>query len=116
MKSSFKAVTGESLDSVKDAGYLKELSLSYRYMGIYALVIVILGFFTLFVAFRKAQKWAWWAFLIAVGIAWLWGLVNTIAIVDKMNMLLHIIGLVLFLVGLLLPIKEFFAKEAGEAR
>jgi len=115
IESSFKAVTGESLDSVKDAGYLKELSLSHRYMGIYALGIVILGFFVLFAGFRKAQKWAWWALLIALGIAWLWGSINTIAVVDTGNLIAHIIGMVLFLVGIFLPVKEFFAKEVKEA-
>ena len=115
MESSFKAVTGESLDSITNAGYLKALSLSHRYMGVYALVTVILGFFVLFIGFRKAQKWAWWSILAGGGIMWLWGLIITIVIVDVVNLIGHIIGMVLFLVGLLLPIKAFFAKAEEEA-
>jgi hypothetical protein len=31
------------------------------------------------------------------------------------NLPLSVIGMVIFLVGILIPIKAFFAKEAGEA-
>lgn len=116
MKSSFKAVAGEALDTVKDANYLKALLGSYRGMGVYALATVIFGFFVLFAAFRKAQKWAWWSFLVVGGIMWLWGLINTIVVVDTVNIILHAIGMVIFLVGLLIPVKAFFAKEAKPAK
>ena len=115
MGSFFKAITGKTFDSVTDAGYLKALSLSHRYMGVYALVTVIFGFFILFIGFRKAQIWAWWSILVGGGIMWLWGLIITIVIVDTVNLIGHIIGMVLFLVGLLLPIKDFFAKATEEA-
>lgn len=114
MKSSFKAMTGKALDTV-DADSLKALKASHRYMGVYAVVTVVFGFFILFAAFRKAQKWAWWNFLIAGGIMWLWGLIHSIVIGDTANLIAHIIGIVIFLVGVLLPVKEFFAKEAEEA-
>ena len=116
MGNSFKAITGKTFDSVTDVGYLKTLSISHRYMGVYALVTVILGFFILFAAFRKAQTWAWWSMLIGGGIMWLWGLINTIAIVDVVNLIGHIIGIVLLLVGVLLPVKVFFAKAAEESQ
>jgi hypothetical protein len=115
MKSSFKAITGQALDSVTDAGYLKALSGSHRYMGVYSIATVISGFFVLFAGFRKAQKWAWWAFLVVGGIMWLWGLINAIIFVDVGNLIGHIIGLILLLVGILIPIKVFFVKAAEEA-
>lgn len=115
MKSSFKAITGEALDSVTDAGYLKALSGSHRYMGVYSLATVICGFFVLFGAFQKAQKWAWWSFLVVSSIMWLWGLINAIVFVDAGNLIGHIIGLILFLVGILIPVKVFFVKAAEEA-
>ena len=113
--SSFKAITGQALDSVTDAGYLRALSGSHRYMGVYSLATVICGFFVLFGAFQKAQKWAWWSFLVVSSIMWLWGLINSIIIVDAGNLTGHIIGMVLFLVGILIPVKVFFVKAAEQA-
>lgn len=115
MQSTFKAITGKALDSVQDPDYLKALSEGQRATGFYALAAVIFAFFVLFTGFRKAQKWAWWAFLVGGGIAWLRGLVHAIAIVNKLHIPLQTIGMVLFLVGILLPIKEFFAKAVEEA-
>jgi len=46
---------------------------------------------------------------------WLWGLINTIVIVDAVNLTGHIIGMVLFLVGILIPVKVFFVKAAEQA-
>jgi hypothetical protein len=115
MRSSLKAMTGKTLDEAQNDGYLKALALGPRHVGVFALASTASGFFILFAAFRKAQRWAWWAFLVVGGIAWLGGLIVTIAIADKLNMVLYIIGLVIFLVGLLLPVKVFFAKAAEGA-
>jgi len=108
----FKAITGKTLDSVQDADYLRAASNETRITGLYALTTVISCFFILFAGFRKAQKWAWWAFLVVGGIAWLWGVIDNIVIGNKLHIPLQAIGLVLFLVGILLPVKVFFAKEA----
>jgi hypothetical protein len=110
--SAFQAMTGEKLESVQNAGYLKILLSGQRNMGLFALTTVISGFFVLFAGFRKAEKWAWWAFLVVGGLAWLWGLINAIIIGDKLNIPMELIGTVLFLVGLLLPVKVFFVREA----
>jgi uncharacterized membrane protein len=69
-------------------------------------------FFVLFNAFNKAAQWAWWAILIVGGIGWIYGLIVQILEGDMMNMTLHIIGIVILALGLLLPVKEFFAKKA----
>ena len=113
--SSLVATAGKTLDDAKDAGYLKALTVSQRNVGVFALASAVSGFFVLFAAFQKAQKWAWWSFLAIGGIAWLGGLIITIAIGDKMNMIFHLIGLVIFLAGLLIPIKVFFAKDVAKA-
>ncbi len=68
--------------------------------------------FVLFVGFKKGQKWAWWAFLFVGAIAWLYGLAMQIIEKDTMNMIGHLIGTGLWLVGILLPVKTFFAKKA----
>ena len=113
MKSTFKAVTGKALDSVQDADYLKVLSNRQRTLGFYAVIAVIYSFFVLFAGFRKAQKWAWWAFLVGGGIAWVGGLINNIALGSKMHIALQASGTVIFLVGILIPIKAFFGEAAG---
>jgi hypothetical protein len=113
-QSTFEAITGKALDSVQDAGYLKALLHEMRSVGLYALTAVIFSFFILFAGFRKAQRWAWWAFLIGGGLAWLWGLIDGIAIGNRLHIPLQAIGIVLFLVGMLIPIKAFFGKEAEE--
>ena len=118
MKSAFEAATGKTLDSITeaDAHYLKALVMGQRYMGVYALCCTIAGLFILFAAFAKAKKWAWWSMLIVGGIIWLWGLIYSASIGSTMNLIMHIIGIVLLILGLIIPIKAFFggAEEAAE--
>lgn len=110
----YKAMSsGKAFDSIQDGFAVMALKGIQRSQGAYALTTVISGFFVLFAGFKKAQKWAWWAFLFVGGIAWLWGLINGIAIMDKLNIILSAIGTVIFLVGLFLPYNVFFAKKAG---
>ena len=75
-RGTFKTITGKELDSVQDAGYLSALLDRQRSLGVFALTSLISGFFILFVGFRKAQKWAWWALLFVFGIGYLWGLIH----------------------------------------
>ena len=113
MKSALKVRAGKTIADAESDGYLSTLTGLQRHQGAFALTTTIAGFFVLFAGYRKAQKWAWWSFLIVGGIAWLWGLITTIIIGDNINMILHVIGIVIFLVGILIPIKAFFGKEAG---
>lgn len=107
--------SGKSVEQAEEAGYMGIIATAQRNVGVFAMTTVISGAFVLFAAFRKAQRWAWWAFLVIGGVAWIGGLLITIGVGDKMNMILHLIGLVVFLVGLLLPVKEFFSGASGEA-
>ncbi len=112
IKSSFEAATGEKLEDIQNADYLKIMLDEMRHLGIFTLTIVISAFFFLFVGFRKAEKWAWWAMLVVGVIAWGYGLIMNLVTGDMFNTLLHLIGIVIFLVGLLIPVKIFFAKKA----
>jgi len=114
LKSSIAASIEKTVDNARDDGYLKAFTTAQINIGVFALATTLAGFFVLFAGFRKAQQWAWWCFLVVAGVAWLGGLIITIVIGDKTNMILHLIGTVVFLVGLLLPVKEFFAKPAAE--
>lgn len=116
VQSAFRAITGKTLDSVQDADYLRALSHEVRLEGLYALTATIFAFFALFTGFRKGQRWAWWAFVIGGGIAWLWGLIDAIVIGNKLHIPLQAFGIVLLLVGIILPVKVFFAKSAQESQ
>ena len=112
MGSILKAVTGETLDSVQNAGYLKAIKLGVTSSGVFALSGTIVSFFILFTGFRKAQRWAWWALLIGGCVSGIGGGIIPISIGDKVYSLIFIIGVAIFLVGIFLPIKEFFAKPS----
>lgn len=110
--STLQARTGMSLEAVQDQGAAETIVVQTRHMGIFGLTTSIAMFFILFVGFRKGQKWAWWAFLFVGGIAWCYGLVMQIIEKDTLNMIGHLIGIGLWLIGILLPMKEFFTKKA----
>jgi len=103
---------GETFEAVKDTGTGRAFIIQTRHLGVLAICISIAMFFVLFAAFNKGAKWAWWAFLLVGGIAWIYGLIVQILEGDMLNMILHIIGIVILALGLLLPVKEFFAKKA----
>jgi hypothetical protein len=110
--STLQARADMSLENVQDKGAAETIVTYARHMGVFGLTTNIAMFFVLFVGFKKAQKWAWWAFLFTGGIAWIFGLVTQIGEGDKMNMIGHVIGIGLWLIGILLPIKVFFGKKA----
>ena len=103
---------GETLEAVKDTGAGQAFIVQSRHVGVFAVCISIAMFFVLFNAFNKGAKWAWWTILLVGGIGWIYGLIAQILEGDMLNMILHIIGIVVMAFGLLLPVKEFFAKKA----
>jgi hypothetical protein len=111
-QSTLKATVGIGLEAVQDRGVAETLVAQTRHLGIFALTTNIALFFILFVGFKKGQRWAWWAFFFAGGIAWIFGLVTEILEKDMMNTIGHCIGTLLWLVGLLLAVKVFFPKKA----
>ncbi len=112
MESSFQAVTGESINSIGDKKYLTALINSGRTGGVFALTTVIAGFFILFAAFRKAEKWSWWGFMIVAFIAWAWGVGYGALVNARIYFLMNLGGMIIFLAGILLPVKVFFSKKA----
>ena len=112
MESSFQAITGESIRSIEDEKYPEALVNSGRTGGLFALTTVIAGFFILFAAFRKAEKWSWWAFLIVAFFAWAWGMVNGALDNARIYFLMNLGGMVIFLAGVLLPVRAFFSKKS----
>ncbi len=112
MESSFQAVTGESIQNIGDEKYLEAFLSSGRSGGLFALTTVIAGFFILFAAFRKTEKWSWWAFLVVAFFAWAWGTVNGALVNARVYFLMNLGGMVIFLAGVLLPVRAFFSKKS----
>jgi len=112
VQSTLKAEAGIGIAEIQDPAVAKTLVGQTRHLGIFALTTNIAMFFILFLGFKKGQRWAWWAFLLAGGIGWIYGLVTELLEKDTMNSVGHIIGTVLWLIGLLLAMKVFFPKKA----
>jgi len=110
--STLKARADTNLGNIQDQAAAEVIIAEVRHLGIFALTTSIAMFFVFFQGFKKGQKWAWWAFLVAGGIGWVYGLVIQISEGDMMNLIGHAIGTLLLLVGILLPIKIFFPKKA----
>jgi hypothetical protein len=114
--STVEGATGKTLENAENDGYLKAFLVLSKDAGLFGLAAVISGFFILFSGFRKARKWAWLAFLLAGGIAWLGGLILTISIADRLNILIRSIGTAISVLGLLIPIKVFFGGKPEESQ
>jgi hypothetical protein len=110
--STLEARTEMKLESVQDQGAAETIVAQTRYLGVFALTTNIAAYFILFNGFKKSQKWAWWAFLVVGGIAWIYGVVVNGGEGDMMNLVGNAIGTVLWLIGIVLPIKVFFPKKA----
>lgn len=105
-------VRGGNFEAAMDTPAGQAFIIQTRHLGVLALCLSIAILFVLFAAFNKGARWAWWAILFAGGIAWGFGLIVQITEGDMLNMILHIIGIIILLLGLFLPVKEFFAKKA----
>ena len=112
-ESTLKARTGETLATVQDPGAAEALIVQTRHLGVFALCISIALFYILLNAFKKAEPWAWWAFLIIGFIVWGYGLIMQISEKDMLNLILHLVGAVLWFVGLFIPYRLFFAKKSA---
>ena len=106
--STVEGATGKTLVDAQNDGYIKAFLALSKDAGLFGLAVVACGLFILFSGFRQARKWAWFAFLFAGGIGWLGGLILTISIGDKLNILIRAVGVIISAMGLLIPIKVFF--------
>ena len=109
----FRAVTGESIGALEDPGLRRAYRIISRHEGLFALTTVIPVFFILFTGFRKAERWAWWAILITGLCAWGYGIGDSLSHGGYVNFSLHVFGMILLLLGLLLPLRTFFPGKSG---
>jgi hypothetical protein len=82
-----------------------------RTMAGFAFSVVIAGFFVLFTAFKRGEQWAWYYMLFVSLIAWLNNLRMAIATKSSLSLILNIVGLVLFIIGIVIPAKDFLGKQ-----
>lgn len=84
-----------------------------RHLGALGLAANIAALFILLNGFKKGLKWGWWGFFLSGLVGWGYGLARFIINGDTKNLIGTLIGFVLFLVGILLPIKVFFPKKSA---
>ena len=109
--STLEARSGKTLELLEDQDAAETIIVQTRHLGVFALTTSIAVFFILLTGYKKGERWAWWAFVVVGGISWGYGLIIQILEKDMMNLILHLVGITLLLVGILLPIKAFFPKK-----
>jgi hypothetical protein len=113
--SDFAAYTGQT--------YQEYLASNPRFAEMYimtkkmiGLMLLIVGLLILLInqnAYRKGEKWAWYAILIAGGISWGTFIVYKIVIgYIGASMITFVVGAALTAVGLAIPAKEILSKKS----
>ena len=110
--STLEARSGKTLESIQDPAVSDTIVIQTRLLGIYALTTCIALFFILFTGFKKGEQWAWLSFIIIGLISWGYGLIIQISEGDMLNTILHLIGAAIWIIGILIPVKVFFAKKS----
>jgi len=111
---SFSGATGQAwpdfVSSSPDiANYILGLE---RTLAGFAFAVVIAVFFVLFTAFKRQEQWAWYCILVVCLLAWLNNLVGSaIAGKSSLSLILTLIGIGLFILGIVLSAKDFFGKK-----
>ncbi len=122
MGETINSLFGMATDKDKQIDVMKSLEFGQKIMGVIGLIIVIFGFIVLFIGFWRAKKWAWWTFLIASVISGIWALIyplwglifQGLIVAFRSNTFYQAITLVIFLIGLSMPINSFFKKKNSE--
>jgi len=82
-----------------------------RLAGGFALSTVVAGFFVLLTAFRKGEKWAWYCLLFVSLVAWVSALIFGIFGKDPIIITMDLVGIVLFVIGIVIPAKDVLGKK-----
>ena len=90
---------------------LDKLTLTHRFEGLYMFSLSLALCFISLVPFRKAEKWAWYLTLGTFGLALVGQVILTYMgtnFLAAFYLPAAIILVILWIVGLILPVKEFF--------
>jgi hypothetical protein len=85
-----------------------------RSMQGFFVAIGILAIFVVWNSYRKAEKWSWYALLVAGAIAWGSGLAGQAATGTWYGLVIMVIGIVLLIIGLAVPAKAILGGERGK--
>ncbi len=111
-----QTVSGNSLkadEELQSPAFAKVIYDVARHLGALGLAANIGAFFILINGFKKGLRWGWWGVFLTGIVGWGYGLARVIINGDTKNLIGHLIGIVLFLVGILLPVKIFFPKNSA---
>lgn len=114
MAPGFTSATGQAWSNFV-AGHPKVadyLIMTGRLSAAFGLAIGILVVFVAWNGYRKAEKWSWYAFLVVGTIAWGGALADQISTGSPMGIVIMTIGVILFLIGLLVPAKAILSGKA----
>jgi len=82
-----------------------------RMVGALGVVVAFGALFVLFTAFKNGLKWAWFYILVCGILSWGNNLQANVTINNPVNITVSIIGLVLMVIGLIIPAKDFWGKR-----
>jgi len=82
-----------------------------RMAGGLGLATVLAGFFVLFTAFRKGEKWAWYYMMVVSLIGWGNNLLGNIMMHNTLVIIIIIVGLLLLTAGLIVSAKAFLCEK-----
>jgi len=114
MAPGFTSATGQAWSDFvagtpKAADYLV---MTGRLTATFGLAIGILVVFVVWNCYRKAQKWSWYASLIVGIMTWGGVLADQISTGSSMGIAMMTIGMILFLIGILVPAKAILRGKA----
>jgi hypothetical protein len=84
-----------------------------RLTGVAFVVIGIVVAMMAWNAYSKAEKWAWYTALFAGILGWGSGIAYQITIASPSGVVLTMIGIALFLIGLVIPAKAILGKKSA---
>ena len=110
---SFQLYTEQSWNDYLDASPMlaNYMLILERMAGGMGFAVSIAGLFVLITVFRKVEKWAWFYIATVSIIGWGNTLVANIAFKNPITITIIIIGLVLLIIGLIIPAKDFLGKR-----
>jgi uncharacterized membrane protein (DUF485 family) len=82
-----------------------------RMAGGLGLATVAGGFFVLFTAFRKGEKWAWYFMLVVSLIGWGNNLLGNIIMKNTLVIIIILVGILTLIAGLIISSKVFLCEK-----
>ncbi len=79
-----------------------------------ALAVSIIGILLALTSYRKGEKWSWFAFLVPGSIVWGSNVAYATVLAASTNMVLMLIGLVLLVIGLVIPARAILGGKADK--